>query len=169
MALNDTPAGSTGQYTRFSGTVWLKKTPSFDPFDWGGACMRLDGESTETLGAMTVTHRQNPRGGVERDGVLIDPDAETSFTLMMKHKQANRKKTDLRRCLWIIDLRQHCKDRDGWNNWSEITRHCTCKATSRTVTGSGWDPSDEEAMVGVPETCLWTDDVYRVSGEELTF
>lgn len=169
MTLNQTPAGSSGQFTRFSGTIWLKKTPTFDPFDWGGQCMRIDGESTETLGAMTVTHRQNPRGGVERDGILIDPDAETTFTLMMKFKQAQREKTNLKKCLWIIDQRQHCIDKDGWNKWIEITRHCTCKANQRTVTGTGWDPSDEEAMIGVPETCLWTDDVYRVSGEELTF
>jgi len=169
MALHDTPAGGTGTFSLFSGTVWLKKTLTFDAFEWGGACMRIDGEGSETLGAMTITHRQNPRGGVERDSVRLDPPGEATLTLMMKHKQGNRKKSELRKCLWIIDERQHCKDKDAFNQWKEITRYCTCKANTRTLSGTGFDPSDEDAMVGLPNTCLWVDDVYRVSGEELTF
>ena len=169
MPLSETPSGSTGQFSLFSGTVWLKQTSSFDPFSWGGACMRIDGDGSETLGALTVTHRQNPRGGVERDGIRIDPPAEATLTLMMKHRQANRKKTELRTCLWIVDQRQYCKDKDAWNQWDEITRYCTCAANSRTITGTGFDPSDEDAMIGIAETCMFVDDVYRVSGEELTF
>lgn len=169
MALSETPAGSTGQFTLFSGTVWLKKTPTFDAFEWGGRCMRIDGDTTETLRAMTVTHRQNPRGGVERDGVLLDPPGETSLTLMMKHRQSRRKKTELKTCFWVIDSRQHCKDKDAYNNWVEITRYCTCAANQRTVSGTGFDPSDEDAMIGVAETCLFAEDIYRVTAEELTF
>ena len=169
MALHETPTGSTGQFTKFSGTVWLKKTPTFDAFEWGGACMRIDGDTTETLGAMTVTHRQNPRGGVERDGIIIDPDAEASLTLMMKWRQAKRKKTELKKCLWIVDLRHYCGDKDAHNKWKEIARFCTCKANQRTLSGTGWDPSDEESMVGIPETCLFVNDIYRVAGEEYTF
>lgn len=169
MALSETPTGSTGQFSLFSGTVYLKETPTFDPFEWGGRCMRIDGDTTETLQAMTVTHRQNPRGGVERDGIILDPPAEASLTLMMKHRQASRKKTELRTCLWIIDERQYCKDKDFWNGWDEITRYCTCAAGSRTVSGTGYDPSDEEAMIGLPETCLFVEDIYRVSGEEHLF
>ena len=169
MTLSETPAGGTGQYSLFSGTVYLKRTPTFDVFTWGGACMRIDGDTTETLSAMTVTHRQNPRGGVERDSLIIDPPAEATLTLMMKHRQASRKKTELKRCLWIVDERQHCRDKDTWNAWSEITRYCTCIANQRTMSGTGWDPSDEEAMVGIAETCLFVDDVYRVAGEEYTF
>lgn len=169
MALHETPTGSTGQFTKFTGTVYLKKTPTFDPFVWGGACMRIDGDITETLGAMTVTHRQNARGGIERDGIIIDPDAEVAFTLMMKHRQAQRKKTELKKCLWIIDERQYCGDFDAWNKWKEILRNCTCKANQRTTSGTGWDPSDEEAMIGIPQTGLFSEDIYRVAGEEYIF
>lgn len=169
MPLTETTTGSTGTRTLFASTVYLKKTPTFDAFTWGGRCMRIDGDGTETLGALTVTHRQNPRGGVERDGVLVDPDAETAFTLMMKHTQADRQRTNLKKCFWIIDNRWHCKDKDAWNAWAEIIRSCTCKANQRTWSGSGFDPSDAEAMVGIPETCLFTEDIYRVAGEEHTF
>jgi len=169
MALHETPTGSTGTFSLFTGTVWLKETPTFDSFDWGGKCMRIDGDVTETLRAMTVTHRQNPRGGVERDGVRLDPPAEVSLTLMMKHMQADRKKSQLARCLWIIDQRQYCTDKDAWNKWEEITRYCTCAAASRTMSGTGYDPSDADAMVGLPNTCLFGEDIYRLNGEELDY
>lgn len=166
MATSTSIRPTSSNYTLFTGTVWLKKTPSFDPFDWGGACMRIDGDGTETLSAMTVTHRQNPRGGVERDGVILDPPAEATMSLMMKHQQAKRKKTELKRCLWIVDERQHCKDKDAWNGWDEITRYCNCAAGDRTVSGTGFDPSDEEAMIGFSETCMLVEDIYRVDGSE---
>jgi hypothetical protein len=161
-------AGAGRTYTTQTGTVWLKQTVTFDAFTWGGRCMRIDGDISETLRAMTVTHRMNPLGGVERDGVLLDPPGETTFTLMMKRKQAEREKTNLKKCFYIIDERMHCKDPQAFHEWEEITRNCVCAANSRTTSGTSFDGTDEEAMIGLPETCLETVDVYRVTGEEAT-
>lgn len=162
-------AGAGRTYTNQDGTVYLKKDSTFDHFEWLGRCGRIDGDSSENLGGFTVTNRLNPLGGIERDGVLLDPPQETTFTLMMKRKQAETAKSELRKCFWIIDQRMFCKDPQAWNSWEEITRFCTCKANTRTITGTMFDGSQAEAMIGLPETCLSTTDIYRVSGEELVF
>ena len=54
-----------------AGNVYLKKSGTFDRFQWGGRVMRLD-EGTDNLGGVSVTTQLNPRGGIERDNVLQD-------------------------------------------------------------------------------------------------
>lgn len=145
-------------------TPWLRRHGSGDAFQWGGRCMRVE-ESTEVLGEVTVTQRQNPRGGLERDSVLVGPPGETSFTLAMKRLQADRKKTDLKSCFWDIDQRTHCGDLDAWNKWLEIKRHCHVKLTERVSSGSGYDGDKEEQMVSFSAMGLYTEDIRRVTGE----
>jgi len=146
------------------GTVYLKKHNTLTPFIWGGRCMRLE-EGTETLGGFAVTTRQNPRGGIERDGVRLEAPGETTTSLAMKRMQRDSMKTELRRCMYDLDLRIHCSgiDRDSPYKWEEITRYCKSKMTDRALTGTSWE-GDEEAMVTFSVTALSVEDIYRVSG-----
>lgn len=148
------------------GAVYLKQWDTFDPFTWGGRCMRLE-EGTETLGGVTVTTRFNPRGGVERGGVRMEPPGATSTSIVMKRLQGDTMKTTLRTCLWDVDERMHCSgmDRDSPFAWKEITRYCRAKMSDRAVAGSTWD-ADEDAMITFTVTAMMVDDIYRVSGEE---
>jgi len=148
------------------GSVYIKKYGTLDPFVWGGRCWRLE-DSSETLGGMTVTTRFNPRGGVERDTVRDEAPGNSSGTLAMKRLQADRAKTDLRRCKWILDQRMQCggMDRDAPFKWEEITRQCYVKFSERSTSGTNWE-GDEDAMVTLPWVALYTDDIYRVGGSE---
>jgi len=150
------------------GNVYIKKHDTLTPFVWGGRCWRLE-DSSETLGGMSITTRFDPRGGVERDSVRPEAPGETSGTLIMKRLQADRAKTDLKRCYWDLDLRMHCAggDRDAWTKWEEITRFCYSKFNERGLSGTNWE-GDEEAMVNLPYVALSVDDIYRVSGSEYT-
>lgn len=147
-------------------SVYIKQYATLDPFVWGGRCWRLD-DSSETLGGMTVTTRFNPRGGVERDTVRDEASGESSGTLVMKRLQADRAKTDLKRCKWILDQRIQCGglDRDSPYKWEEITRHCYIKFSERGLSGSNWE-GDEDAMVTLPWVGLYSEDIYRVGGSE---
>ena len=155
---------SSNVYGLTDGTVYLKKHDTLTPFVWGGRCMRLE-EGTETLGGFAVTTRQNPRGGIERDGVRLEAPGETTTSLVMKRKQRDTMKTELRRCLYNIDQRMHCSgiDRDSPYKWEEITRYCMSKMTDRALTGTSWE-GDEEAMVTFSVAALSVEDIYRVSG-----
>jgi len=116
------------------GCVWLRRHDSFDSFVWGGRCMRLE-EGSVADGGMSITTRQNPRGGVERDRTHMELPGLAEGTMVMKRLQYDRNKTALRRCFWDIDKRIHCAgmDRDAWNKWEEITRVCGAKFTERTI------------------------------------
>lgn len=157
-------ATSGNVYGIVDGTVYLKKHDALTPFVWGGRCMKLE-EGTETLGGFAVTTRQNPRGGIERDGVRMEAPGETTTTLAMKRMQRDTMKTELRRCLYDLDLRMHCSgvDRDSPYKWEEITRYCKSKMTDRAISGSGWE-GDEESMVTFSVAALSVEDIYRVSG-----
>lgn len=147
------------------GHVYLKKAGSLNPYEWGGRCMRLD-EGTETLGGLTVTTRQNPRGGVERGGVRQEAPGLVSGSLIMKRLQGDTMKTALKSCLWNVDERVHCSgiDRDSPFKWEEITRYCIAKMSDRAISGTSWD-ADEDAMVTFTVTALYMEDIYRVKGE----
>jgi len=157
-------ATSGNVYGLVDSTVYLKKHATLTPFVWGGRCMRLE-EGTENLGGLAVTTRQDPRGGIERDGVRMEAPGDTTTTLAMKRIQRDTMKTELRRCLYDLDQRFHCSgiDRDSPFKWEEITRYCLSKMTDRGLTGSGWE-GDEEAMVTFSVTALSVEDIYRVSG-----
>jgi len=144
--------------------VYLKKHGVLTPFVWGGRCMRLE-DGTEALGGVNVTTRQNPRGGLERDGVRAEGPGATTTGLAMKRIQRDTMKTELRRCFYDVDKRVHCSgiDRDSPYKWEEITRFCQAKMTDRRTSGTAWEGTDED-MVTFSVTALSVDDIYRVSG-----
>lgn len=159
---------SGSAYGLQDGSVYIKNYDTLDPFIWGGRCWRME-DSSETLGGVTVTTRFDPRGGIERDTVRAEPPGETSGTLVMKRLQADRAKSDLRHCYWILDQRMQCAgmDRDAWERWEEITRYCQAKFNERGLAGTSWE-GDEDALVNLPFVALSVDDVYRVGGSENT-
>jgi len=155
-------------YGTQDGVVYLKKYGTFAPFIWGGRCMRLE-DTTDNLGGVTVTTRFNPRGGVERGGLRLDVPGDVSGTLAMKRIQADTMKTELKKCFWIVDQREHCSglDRDAWTKWEEITRSCPAKMTDRVISGTNWE-GDEDSMVTFSMSALEQYDIYRVAAEEST-
>jgi len=159
---------SGNAYGLQDGSTYIKHHGTLDPFVWGGRCWRLE-DSSETMGGVTITTRFNPRGGIERDTVRAEPPGETSGTLVMKRLQADRAKSDLRRCYWDLDQRMQCggMDRDAWTKWEEITRYCYSKFNERGLSGTAWE-GDEDAMVNFPYVALSVDDIYRVGGSEFT-
>ena len=148
------------------GHVYLKSEGTFDPYVWGGKCMRID-EQTIALRKLAITLRQAVGGGVERHQVRYEPPGESSFSLIMKRVQASRIKTLLMSCLWSIDHRVHCNgmERDNPNGWKEITRFVVSAADERRMSGSGWEDATGDMMVTFPMTALDGVDLYRVNGE----
>lgn len=146
------------------GTVWLQRYAAFEAFIWGGRCMRVE-EGSVSEGGVTVTTRQNPRGGIERDAVHEEPPGMAEGTLVMKRTMYDRNKTVLRSCYWNIDKRIHCAgmDRDAWNEWEEITRVCQAKFGDRSMSGTSWDEG-EDALINMSYTGMDEVDIYRVSG-----
>lgn len=149
-------------------TVYLRLHESFDPFIWGGGCMRLE-EGTFDLGGFTVTTKQNPRGGLIRDGVIDDPPGMVSATIAMKRLAHDRMKTVLLTCRWDYDKRYHCDgdDLDAWNKWAEITRMCFVKNSNRVMGGSSFSDPAEESMVTFEAQGLFEEDIYRVVAEHV--
>lgn len=150
-------------------TVYLKLHSGFYSFVWGGRCMRLE-ETTETLGDISVTTRQNPRGGLERDGVNVGAPGLASGTLAMKRIAADTMKTELKTCFWDLDKRYHCDgiDLDAWNKWVEISRLCQTKTGDRALGGSSFGPEDsEESMVTFTANALYEEDIYRVAASHM--
>ncbi len=148
------------------GHVYLKQRDTFDPYVWGGQCMRID-EQTVALAKRSVTTRQAVGGGVERHQIRADPPGPSTFSLIMKRIQANYFKTMIMTCSWNVDHRIHCEgeSRDSWNKWTEITRACNGGADERRMSGSGWEDTTGDALVTVPMTAMETVDIYRTAGE----
>ena len=160
-------SGTTGlTYGLQDASVYLKKHNTFDPFIWGGRCMRLD-ETSSDDGSITVTTRQNPRGGVERDTVRQDVPGASTTSLIMKRMQADLARTELRSCFWMIDKRYSCNgtNRDLPFSWEQIDRLTMANTTGRTSTGSTWE-GDEDSMVTFAVSALDEIDIYRVTAEE---
>ena len=160
-------SGTTGlTYGLQDASVYLKKYNTFDPFIWGGRCMRLDDTSVEE-GGVTVTTRQNPRGGVERDAIRLDVPGAATADLVLKRLQADRVRTDLRTCFWEVDKRYSCQgtNRDSPFSWEQIDRLIPAKTVSRSSSGSSWE-GDEDAMVTLSMSALDEIDIYRVTAEE---
>lgn len=145
-------------------TIWIQRFGNFDAFKWVGGCARLD-DGTYTLGDLTVTQKQNPRGGLMRDQVLTGPPGEATNTLTIKRLLGDRKRADLMSCFWNIDQRTNCKDRDGWNAWKEIIRLCEGKATERGTPGTAYDGDNVEQVITFPWKALSLIDIWRVIGE----
>lgn len=160
-------SGTTGKtYGLQDGSVYLKKWNTFDPFIWGGRCMRLE-ETSSDEGSMTVTTRQNPRGGVERDAIRQDVPGASTASLVMKRMQADRARTELRTCFWEFDKRYSCdgSNRDSPFSWEQIDRLLMARTTSRTSTGTTWE-GDDDSMVTFEVSALEEVDIYRVTAEE---
>jgi len=145
-------------------TIWIQKHGNFDSFAWLGGCAKVD-EGTYSLGDMTITQKQNPRGGIMRDSVLVGPPGEATNTLTIKRIHGDRKRADLMNCFWNIDQRTNCKDRDDWNGWTEIIRLCQGKATERGNPGTAYDGDNTEQVFTFPWKALSLVDVWRVVGE----
>lgn len=156
-------------YTTQAGTVYLKKASTFDRYVWGGRRMRLD-ESSDELGGLTVTTRQNPRGGIERDSILREAPGTVGFSLVMKHEQHDRMKTQLKRKFWHVDKRMHGvegRDRDAPFAWDEITRKCYARSESRSTPATTWE-GEEEGLITFPMVALDEYDIYQVTLDDST-
>lgn len=147
-------------------SVHLKRHATFDPFMWGGKCMALD-DGAEALGGLTPTTRRSTYGGLERDGVLIGAPGLATTTLTMKKLHYDRKKTDLKFCLWDVDQRTTCggEGADAWNKWTEIKRYCYGKANERGTPKTTYEGDGEEQVVTFAWESLYVDDIRRVVGE----
>lgn len=152
-----------------SGTVYLKQASTFNRYEWGGRRMRM-GESTNNAGTMSVTTRQNPRGGIERDSVLQDVPGTVDFEIVMKEEHRNNMKTELLRCFFNIDRRNMCqgRDRDDPESWLQITRKCFARASTRTTPETSWE-GEAEGLVTVAMQALDEFDIYQVILEEVSF
>jgi len=146
------------------GCVWLRRHGGLEAFVWGGRCMRID-ENSVADGGLTITTRQDPRGGVERDRTHSELPGMAEGTVTMKRQMYDRNKTTMRKCMWDVDKRIHCDgmDRDAWNKWLEITRVCAAKFTERSQSGTTWEEG-EDAMINFPYSGFDEVDIYRVQG-----
>jgi len=166
MALSNYLPMTGNAYGMADGHVYLKQASTFDPYAWGGRCMRID-EQTIALRKGTATMRQATGGGVERHQMRYEPPGESAFSLIMKRTQASQIKTLLMSCDWHVDHRIHCDGagRDNPHGWEEITRFCFSGADERRMSGSGWEDTTGDQMITIPMTALDGVDIYRVTGE----
>lgn len=163
MATSDWKTTGTAA-TAQNDTIWIRRADTLNPFAWMGGCAKLD-DGTQNLGDLTVTQKQNPRGGLMRDGVLVGPPGESTTMLTMKRLQGDRKRQDIARCFWTVDQRMNCKDRDAWNSWEEIIRYWYGKATEKGIPGTAYDGDNVEQVITFPWKSLETCDIWRVVGE----
>lgn len=165
MATGDGWVRSGIGYKSPAHTVYLKKHGTLDAFAWGGDCMTI-GDSSENLGSITATTKQNARmGGVMRDGgKLLEMPGESTFDLTMKEIDADRKSHDLKTCYWDVDRRTQCRDQDSADKWEKILRHCDAKFGDRTTSGSSWE-GEEESLITMSAAAVYSSDVFRVTGE----
>jgi len=147
-------------------TIWIARYGGFYPFTWMGTCAKLE-DGSDSLGGLTVTQKRNPRGGLSRHSILTGAPGETTDTLTMKRLVADRKKTDLKNCFFNVDQRRMCGgiNADAWNDWTEIIRRCRGKATERGIPGTAYEGENVEQVVSFPWTSLYSQDLYRVTGE----
>lgn len=155
---------SSNVFTTQAGTVYIKRAGTFDRFVWAGRQARR-GEAEEEIGGLSVTTRQNPRGGIERDSILQDIPGTVDFDLMLKHTQSNKLKTELKQFFYHVDkrvMRENGRDRDAPDKWLEIDRVIWSKATNRTTPESTWE-GEEEGIVTIPFQGLNQYDIYKVN------
>jgi len=131
-------------------TVYLRAADGFDPFEWGGKCMRID-DITKPRTGLNPAYCQDPRTGeVTLDGQLKTLAGLPTSTLVMKETQFDTVADSLENCFWDIDRRTHCKDLDYWNGWEKIRRICAGKLTERTDMGSDYDTDESENLITMP-------------------
>lgn len=153
----------TNVFTTQAGNVYLKPAGTFDRYQWGGNRMRLE-EIQDALGDVSTTTRFDPRGGVQRDSLLKDIPGVVTTSIVMKHEQADRMKTQLSSDFWHVDKRMHVegRDRDAPDKWIEIRRLLWGKATQRTDPATSWE-AEEEGLITIPWSALDAVDIYQVN------
>ena len=165
MVTIQTPDGPTA--TTQGATVWVQKFADFARYVWGGEYVYVQDISDE-LGGLNITTRADAReGGLQRDGVLVDPPGTVSTTLSMKRIRGDKLKSQLRRCFWVFDKRTQCRDFDDPTAWTEIERIYRGKVGTRTTTpGTSIMEANAEDMVNFDVTALADYDIYRIHLEE---
>ncbi len=161
------PTGKT--YGVQASTVYIKRDGTFEPYTWGGPCMRI-GDITEDAGGQSVTTKQNARGGIVRDAVRDEVPGDVTTELVMKQAQYDRTKTELMRCRYYIDKRTHCNgtNRDAPLEYEEIRRLYYAKMSQRKDSGSTWE-ADEDALITLSVVALEAYDIYRIRGGAIVF
>jgi hypothetical protein len=150
-------------FTTQAGNVYLKPAGTFERYVWGGNRMRLD-EIQDALGDVSTTTKFNARGGVQRDSLLKDIPGVVTTSIVMKHEQADRMKSELAADFWHVDKRMHVegRDRDAPDKWVEIRRLMWGKATQRTDPATSWE-AEEEGLITIPWSALDAVDIYPVN------
>lgn len=153
----------TNVFTTQAGNVYLKPAGAFTRYIWGGRRMRME-EVQEPLGGVSTTTKFNPRGGIQQDSLLQDVPGAVTTSIIMKHEQQDRMKSELAANFWNVDKRTHVegRDRDAPDKWVEIRRLMTGKATQRTDPATSWD-AEEEGLVTLPWSALTAHDIYPVN------
>jgi hypothetical protein len=153
----------TNVFNTQAGNVYLKPAGAFTRYVWGGRRMRMD-EIQEPLGGVSTTTKFDARGGVQRDSLLQDVPGAITTSIVMKHEQQDRMKSELASNFWNVDKRTHVqgKDRDAPDKWVEIRRLMTGKATQRTDPATSWD-AEEEGLITLPWSALDAHDIYPVN------
>lgn len=153
----------TNVFNTQAGNVYLKEAGAFARYVWGGRRMRVD-EIQDAIGSLNITTRFNARGGIERDSLLQDIPGVVTTSIVMKHEQADRMKSELAANFWNVDKRMHVegRDRDAPDKWAEIRRMMWGKATQRTDPASSWE-AEAEGLITLPWSALEAYDVYPVN------
>jgi hypothetical protein len=154
-------------YKTQDNTLYIQKYATLDQFQWMGNCARID-DGEQPLGDIATTRKRSPNGGTVVDDASAGIPDTASTSVVMKKLQADRKKTDLKRCWWTLDDREMCggKGSDYWNRWEEITRYCQGRATGRTINATSFGEEEEaDRMVTMPFGFVSVVDMYRVTGE----
>lgn len=156
----------TNVFNTQAGNVYLKEAGTFNRYVWGGRRMRVD-DIQDAIGSVNTTTRFNARGGVERDSLLKDVPGAVTTSIVMKHEQADRMKSELAANFWHVDKRMHVegRDRDAPDKWVEIRRLLWGKATQRTDPGTTWE-AEAEGLITLPWSALDAYDIYTVSYAE---
>ncbi len=151
------------------GTIFIKPNGMPIPFQWLGNCSMLE-DGTDTYGSTVVTRKRNPNGGVGVHSIYQGAGEMSSVGLVIKKLQYDRKKSELRRCWWVLDDREMCGGigADYWNQWREIKRYCYGRFTERTDLGTSIGNEDpDERTITLPFSSIvdYTVDLYRLTGE----
>ena len=148
------------------GTVYVKKLFDWSRFVWAGEYTFIGDTSDGGAGINITTKADARNGGIQRDGVMLDPPANVTATLSMKRVRGDRLKTNLRNCFWIVDKRTQCSDFDSHLKWEEIERIYYAKAGPRTISpGTAITGANADDMVTFPVTALGDVDIYRLHAE----
>lgn len=145
-------------------TPYIKRAQSLDPFVWMGNCVRID-ETAAPYGDITITRKRSPRGGVVPHTALQGIPDVVTVPVIMKKIQADRKRTDLKKCWWVFDDRLYCGGAGSSDpfGWSEIHRLWMGRFTNRADSATSYgEEAPAERMVTMAFGALQECDLYRI-------